>query len=344
MTTIIKRKADGKVERVEKNIETTNVKRPELHNLYIERMEAYKRVSSGKVTTGKLNRGKEALTVNSYDLQDNLQNAIIKALGIKETIEKPEHLLNKCLKQAKIDSYRKGKNADENGKVSAIVEFSTESVNLEIEKGINSDYYNELNFMIEHIESIIMSNNKKKSTDEKRNEFKLFKLYFVEGETVESLARRFGTNKMDISRKLKRIKNKMLKANLRELFDSRFASPDYAESCPSYPVFKPEKPGEVEHINIEHINIEDYEAQKTVYHMPLSECIPTEYLDRIDSHAVCPTKEKNLFDDYVYIVDNNHDNKTMEYKRIGRKLNYQGDLNNPQGSMSAWFKVNKKYK
>ena len=85
------------------------IDKKELIDIYTKKMNTFKNLSSGIVTIGKLNKGKQCIKMETFCKQDILNQAIVKILttGKNEAIEKPEHLINSKMKQSRIDIYRK---------------------------------------------------------------------------------------------------------------------------------------------------------------------------------------------------------------------------------------------
>ena len=95
----------------------------------------------------------------------------------------------------------------------------------------------------------------------------------------------------------------LVSLKLKGLFETKFVSPDYAESMPSYPVFTPEIDCQDKGI---HISIEDYESQESISYTPGYNEPNESYLALIDN------------DNIIIILINNN----ISFFKITSFLNY----------------------
>ncbi len=185
------------------------------------------------------------------DKEDIIQNAIIKLIRLQssEKIEKISHIFNKMIRQCKIDYYRRGSVKNKNGEIEKFIEFSSAKADIAQHYLLSKSEIAKQKETIDYIVSKLSKSQKK-----------LFLQYFVQGYTVRELEKKHNMSKSDISRKLKKIKNKIHKLKITELYDHRYLQ-SYGDKGINYPVFVPERTCKD---TGKQIDIKDYKEQQRV--------------------------------------------------------------------------------
>jgi predicted DNA-binding protein YlxM (UPF0122 family) len=347
---VILRKKSGK-EKINNQTgkEKTMTQEESILNIYAKKMNIFKNLGNGQGVEKKKNL-----------MQDILNESCIKILGMSN-IDNVEHLFNRIIKNTTIDKLRS---------------FNTESQIIEFESSFESIVIDIMQYNEEYMEYKELLTHVYKRLN--RLEKTLFSWYHVKTFSMQYIADKLHTNKMNVCRMIKKLNKKLYKMRLKDLFFVPFVAPCLTQDkkMPSYGMSKPEDRDHVKVINAsketmyiyrsESIDVkQQYEHFFTCYlalsntlHclLPCFACylvLPARQSDKNDFKYVndrmsikqgvylTPIKNKAIYDSYEIIpIDNGN---SIDYHTYYYTFDYQGNKSHGNGCMREFNKLGKRY-
>jgi DNA-directed RNA polymerase specialized sigma24 family protein len=183
-------------------------------------MENYKGLTAYyRTKTSGYFEDKQAVNGDILNEQDIIQNSILALLESKqetiENIENVEHFFNGIRKNKRINLWKRNKRGtelDENGNVKKFIEFTSEIVEFTNDPLLDNETKIQYRDTIRHILNGI----------KKPFQKIVFTMYFLKGYSMEAIANKYNTNKMEISRQIGKVKNRIDQLKVSELYDHRF--------------------------------------------------------------------------------------------------------------------------